>query len=221
MRPLASEDVVRGQYRGYRAEEGVAPNSEVETFAAVRLHIDSWRWAGVPFCIRAGKKLPVTATEVLVVLKRPPQTVFDEIKPGQSNYFHFRLGPNVFIALGARAKVPGESMIGEEAKLLACQHSEEEMPPYERLLSDAVRGDTTLFAREDAVEAAWRVVDPILENDVTPLHEYEPGTWGPAEADRIIGGEGGWHNPLPGEGLSNVTQQGCASATWTSGDLVK
>ena len=219
MRPLASEDVVRGQYRGYRAEEGVAPSSEVETFAALRLHIDSWRWAGVPFCIRAGKRLPVTATEVLVALKRPSQTVFDEIKPDQSNYFHFRLNPNVFIALAARAKVPGESMVGEEAKLLACQHSGEETSAYERLLSDAVEGDTTLFAREDAVEAAWRVVDPILGN-VTPVYEYEPGTWGPAEADRIIGGESGWHNPLSGEGLSDVTQS-CVSATWTPGEPVK
>jgi len=220
MRPLTPEDVVRGQYRGYRAEDGVSPDSEVETFAAVRLHVDSWRWAGVPFCIRAGKRLPVTATEVLVVMKRPPQTVFDEIKPGRSNYFHFRLGPNVFIALGARAKVPGEAMVGEEVKLLACQHSGEEMSPYERLLSDAVRGDTTLFAREDAVESSWRIVDPVLGN-VTPLYEYEPGTWGPSEADQIIGGEGGWHNPSPGEGLNDVTQQGCPSATWTSGDLVK
>ena len=110
-------------------------------------------------------------------------------------------------------------MVGEEVKLLACQHSGEEMSPYERLLSDAVRGDTTLFAREDAVESSWRIVDPVLGN-VTPLHEYEPGTWGPSEADQIIGREGGWHNPLPGEGLNDVTQ-GCPSATWTSGDLVK
>ncbi len=220
MRPLAPEDVVRGQYRGYCAEAGVAPDSKIETFAALRLHIDSWRWAGVPFCIRAGKELPVTATEVLVVLKRPPQTVFDEIKPGQSNYFHFRLSPNVFIAVGTRAKVHGENMVGEETKLLACQHVGEEMSPYERLLSDAVRGDTTLFAREDGVEAAWRVVDPILGN-LTPLYEYEPNTWGPVEADRIIGGEGRWHNPLPGEGLNDVTQQGCPSGTWTSGELVK
>ncbi len=216
IRPRSPEDVVRGQYRGYRSEDGVAPDSEIETFAAVRLHIDSWRWAGVPFCIRAGKELPVTATEVLVVLKRPPQTVFDEIKPGQANYLHFRLGPNVFIALGARAKVPGESMVGEEVKLLACQHSGEEMSPYERLLSDATRGDTTLFAREDAVEAAWHVVEPILEN-VTPLHDYESRTWGPAEADRIIGGEGGWHNPLPGEGLDDETPSGM----WTTGEEVK
>jgi len=219
MRPLAPEDVVRGQYLGYRAEEGVVPDSNVETFAAVKVHIDSWRWAGVPFCIRAGKELPVTATEVLVILKRPPQIIFDEIKAGQSNYLHFRLGPNVFISLGARAKVHGEAMVGEEAKLLACQHIGEEMSPYERLLSDAARGDTTLFAREDGVEAAWRVVDPILGN-LTPLYTYEPGTWGPVEADRIIGGEGHWHNPLPGEGLNDVTQ-GCPSGTWTSGEPVQ
>jgi glucose-6-phosphate 1-dehydrogenase len=170
----------------------------VETFAAVRLHIDTWRWSGVPFYIRAGKQLPVTATEVLVQLHRPPQTVFDGIKPGQSNYLHFRLSPNVFISLGARTKVPGESMVGRKVDLLACQQSGEEMSPYERLLSDAVRGDPSLFAREDSVEAAWRVVDPIL-GDVTPVYEYEPNTWGPAQADRIIGGDGGWHNPMSKE----------------------
>ena len=194
IQPLTSEDVVRGQYRGYREESGVAADSQVETFAAVRLHIDTWRWAGVPFYIRAGKRLPFTATEVMVELHRPPQTVFDEIKPGQSNYFHFRLSPNVFISLCARAKVPGESMVGEEVELVARHHSGDEMSPYDRLLSDAVRGDPSLFAREDSVEAAWRLVDPILRN-VTPVHEYEPNTWGPAEADRIIRGDGGWHNP--------------------------
>jgi len=198
IQPLTSEDVVRGQYRGYREESGVAADSQVETFAAVRLHIDTWRWAGVPFYIRAGKRLPFTATEVMVELHRPPQTVFDEIKPGQSNYFHFRLSPNVFISLCARAKVPGESMVGEEVELVARHHSGDEMSPYDRLLSDAVRGDPSLFAREDSVEAAWRLVDPILRN-VTPVHEYEPNTWGPAEADRIIRGGGGWHNPKPEE----------------------
>ncbi len=207
MRPLAPEDVVRGQYRGYRNEGGVARDSQVETFAAVRLHIDNWRWADVPFCIRAGKQLPVTATEVLVELKRPPQKVFDEIKAGPSNYLHFRLGPNVFISLGARAKVPGEPMVGEGVELLACQQVEEEMSPYERLLSDALRGDSSLFGREDSVEAAWRVVDPILGN-VTPVHEYEPNTWGPAEADRIIGGNGGWHRPMSAEGKDDRTRCG-------------
>ena len=200
IRPLAPEDVVLGQYRGYRDENDVAPDSKVETFAAVRLHIDTWRWAGVPFYIRAGKQLPFTATEVLVELHRPPQAVFDEIKPGQSNYFRFRLSPNVFISLCARAKVPGDSMSGEEVELVARHHSGDEMSPYERLLSDAMRGDASLFAREDNVEAAWRVVDPILR-DVTPVYEYEPKTWGPAEADRIIEGDGGWHNPKHEEAI--------------------
>ena len=175
IRGLAPEDVVKGQFRRYRLEEGVALDSQVETFAAVRLHIDTWRWEGVPFCIRTGKRLPVTATEVLVELKRPPQKVFDAIGPGQSNYFHFRLGPDVFISLGARAKVPGETMVGEQVELFACQHSGEEILPYGRLLSDAIRGDPLLFARMDGVEAAWRVVDPILEN-ITPVYEYEPNT---------------------------------------------
>jgi len=198
IRDLAPGDVVRGQFRGYRDEEGVASDSQVETFAAVRLHIDTWRWEGVPFFIRAGKRLPVTATEVLVELKRPPQRVFDEIKPGQSNYFHFRLSPDVFVSLGARAKVPGEPMMGEEVELIACQHSGEEMSAYERLLSDAIRGDPSLFARMDGVEAAWRIVDPILGN-LPPVYQYEPNTWGPSEANRIIGDDTGWHNPMPSE----------------------
>jgi len=205
MRPLAPEDVVRGQYRGYRDENGVAPNSQVETFAALRLHIDNWRWAGVPFCIRTGKRLPFTATEVLVELKRPPQTVFDEIKPGQSNQLHFRLSPNVFISLAARAKVPGDSLVGRKVDLLACQQPGEGVSPYERLLSDALRGDPSLFGREDAIEAAWRLVDPILGN-VTTVQPYEPNTWGPPEADRILAGEGGWHNPMAAEGLEDFTR---------------
>jgi glucose-6-phosphate 1-dehydrogenase len=210
IRPLAPEDAIRGQFRGYRNEDGVAPDSRVETFAAVRLYIDAWRWEGVPFYIRAGKRLRVTANEVLVQFKRPPQKVFDEIKAGQSNYLHFRLSPNVFISLGARTKLPGESMVGEEVDLLACQRSGEEMSPYERLLSDAIRGDTTLFAREDSVEAAWRVVDPILGN-VTPVYEYEPNTWGPAEANRIIGSDGGWHNPMSEEASDEASQRSCIS----------
>jgi glucose-6-phosphate 1-dehydrogenase len=196
MHPLNPKDVVRGQFCGYRRETGVAADSLVETFAAVRLHIDSWRWAGVPFYIRAGKCLPVTVTEVLVTLKPPPQRVFDAIGPDQANYLRFRLGPNVFIALGARAKVPGEAMVGEEVTLVARHQAGEEMSPYERLLGDALRGDVTLFARQDTVEAAWQVVEPILGN-VTPVHEYDPGTWGPPEADRIAAEVGGWHNPLP------------------------
>lgn len=196
VRPLVPEDVVRGQYRGYRNEKDVAPGSKVETFAAVRLHIDTWRWAGVPFFIRVGKRLPFTANEVFVTLKRPPQAVFDEISHVQANYFHFRLSPDVFISLGARTKVPGEPMVGQEIELFACQHFAGEMSPYERLLSDAMQGDTSLFARNDAVEAAWRIVDPILEN-VTPLYEYEPDTWGPSEAARLVAGNERWHNPEP------------------------
>ena len=198
IRPLAPEDVIRGQYRGYRDENGVASDSQVETFAAVRLHIDTWRWADVPFYIRVGKRLPFTANEVLVTLKRPPQAVFDEIRPIQPNYFRFRLSPDVCISLGAMTKVPGESMVGEKVELFACQHFVEELSPYERLLSDAMRGDASLFARKDAVETAWRIVDPILEN-VTPVHEYEPNTWGPAEAEQMIAGNAGWHNPKPEE----------------------
>jgi glucose-6-phosphate 1-dehydrogenase len=193
-RPLAPADVVRGQFAGYREQDGVAADSSVETFAAVRLAIDTWRWAGVPFFLRAGKCLPVTATEVMVALKRPPQAVFSEIEPRQSNYLRFRLSPNVVIALGARAKVPGEAMIGEEVELMARHQAGDEMAPYERLLGDAMRGDATLFAREDSVEAAWRVVDSVLGN-VTPIHRYEPNTWGPHEADVLVAGEGGWHNP--------------------------
>jgi glucose-6-phosphate 1-dehydrogenase len=198
MRQLSPADVVRGQFRGYRAEEGVAPDSQVETFAALRLHIDTWRWAGVPFYIRAGKCLPVTATEVLVEFTRPPQAVFGEVEPRGTNNVHFRLGPDVFIALGARAKKPGEAMVGEEVELVARHHAGDEMAPYERLLGDALRGDASLFAREDSVEAAWRVVDPVL-GSVTPVHAYEPQTWGPAEADRLTAHEGGWYNPTPVE----------------------
>jgi glucose-6-phosphate 1-dehydrogenase len=196
MRPLSPADVVRGQFRGYRSEKGVAPDSQVETFAAVKLHIDTWRWAGVPFYIRAGKQMPVTATEVFVELKRPPQAVFDPITQSQADYFRFRLGPDVSISLGARAKLPGEAMAGERVELVVRQTQADEMKPYERLLGDALRGDPMLFVGEDGVEAAWSVVDPILGN-VTPVHDYEPNTWGPTEADHIIAGDGGWHNPKP------------------------
>ncbi|MGH2409283.1 MAG: glucose-6-phosphate dehydrogenase, partial [Chloroflexota bacterium] len=194
MRPLRPAEVVRGQFHGYRQEPGVAPDSRVETFAALRLHIESWRWAGVPFYIRAGKCLPVSSTEVLVELKRPPQAVFGHVEPGQTNYLRFQLSPSVMISLGARAKMPGEAMVGEEVELVASHQGSDEMSPYERLLGDALRGDATLFARQDSVEDAWRVVDPILGNS-TPIHEYEQGSWGPVEADRIIARDGGWHVP--------------------------
>jgi glucose-6-phosphate 1-dehydrogenase len=197
IRPLTPSDVVRGQFRGYRQNAGVAPDSQVETFAALRLHVDTWRWGGVPFFIRAGKQLPVTATDVTVQLKRPPQIVFDDIPRGDSNYVRFRLNPNVYISVSARVKSPGEEMVGEEIHLIAHHHPAEEMMPYERLLGDAIRGDLSLFARQDSVEAAWRVIDPILRN-ATPPAEYEPGTWGPPQADRIIAGYGAWYNPAEG-----------------------
>jgi glucose-6-phosphate 1-dehydrogenase len=196
MRPLDPSNVVRGQYRGYRQEDGVAPDSQVETFAAVKLYIDNWRWADVPFYIRAGKCLPVTATEIEVVLKCPPFAVFGEVEPAQSNYCRFRISPIVKISFCARAKVPGAAMRGEEVELVAVHQSADEMAPYERLLRDAMRGDETLFVREDSAEAQWRIVDPVLGN-VTPVHEYAPHTWGPPEADKIIAGDGCWLSPEP------------------------
>jgi len=192
MRPLTPADVVRGQYVEYRKETGVAPVSRVETFVALRLQIDTWRWAGVPFYVRAGKRLPLTVTEIWVTLKRPPQEVFDEkVSP---NVVRFRLSPHVIISLNARVKVPGEAMAGEPVELLAQHLPGDETTPYERLLGDAMRGDATLFVREDAVEAAWGVVNPVL-GETTPVHLYSAGSWGPAEADRLVSGDEGWHAP--------------------------
>ncbi len=189
IRPLDPSDLVRGQFRGYRSEPGVAGNSTVETYAALRLHIDSWRWDGVPFLIRTGKCLPTTLTEILVELERPP---LSKLAPGTGNYVRMRLGPDVEIAFGAQVKKPGEAMVGQPTELSFVHHaSADEMAPYERLLGDAMDGDATLFAREDAVEAAWAVVDPVL-GDVVPVTEYDPGTWGPADADRLVRSIGGW-----------------------------
>src|SRR2546429_155890 len=184
VRSLDPSDVVRGQYQGYRQEDGVAPDSQVETFAAVKFTIDSWRWAGVPFFIRAGKRLPVTATEVLVELKRPPRDVFDEPDQGHPNHVTFRLGPDVSISLGARTKVPGEEMVGEDVELIAHHQPGDVMEPYERLLTEAMQGDTELFSRQDIVETSWRIVDPILD-DATPVHQYAQGSWGPRCARRF------------------------------------
>jgi glucose-6-phosphate 1-dehydrogenase len=196
MRPLQPKQVVRGQFRGYRAEAGVAPDSQVETFVALKLRIDTWRWAGVPFYIRAGKRLPITATEVKVDLKTPPLAIFDRTDPAQSNYFRFRLSPEVVISLGARVKRPGDEMRGEPVELVARRSLASEDLPYERLLGDAIAGDTSLFTRDDSVEAAWCVVDPILHNP-PPIAEYEPGTWGPASAAKVVAGDEGWHDPQP------------------------
>jgi glucose-6-phosphate 1-dehydrogenase len=193
IRPLDATTVMRGQFRGYRAEKGVAPDSQVETFAALRLEVHSWRWQGVPICIRAGKCLPVTCTEVFVQL-RPPPAIYSA-QPPPPNYLRFRLSPDVAIALGALAKTPGEEMVGTPVELMASYHpTGAEMEPYERLLGDAMKGDSTQFAREDYVEQAWRIVDPVLGN-ATPVYEYEPHTWGPPQADPIAAADGGWHNP--------------------------
>jgi glucose-6-phosphate 1-dehydrogenase len=198
VRTLKPSDVVRGQFVGYRREKGVASDSQVETFAAIRFHIDNDRWDRVPFYVRTGKCLPVTATEVLVRFKRPVLPILDESKPPLANYCRFRLTPETVLALGANVKTVGEQMAGERIELIAHHQPPGEMLPYERLLDDAADGDATLFAREDSVEASWRIADPIL-GDATPLYEYQPDTWGPPEADRSVKPEGGWHNPKPAE----------------------
>jgi glucose-6-phosphate 1-dehydrogenase len=188
-------DIVRGQYAGYRSEDGVAANSDVETFAALRFDVDSWRWAGVPFFVRTGKCLPVTATEVMATFKRPPQRLFDEPLPPRTNYLRFRLGPDrVAIALGARIKSPGEAMTGQEIELYACNSHADEMTPYERLLGDAMRGDPSLFARQDSVEVAWDIVDRLLASG-PQAEPYAPGSWGPAAAERMAERHGGWYDP--------------------------
>ncbi len=199
IRPLWKENVVRGQFIGYRDEDGVAPDSKVETFAAVRLEMDSWRWEGVPFYIRAGKNLPVTATEVIVELRQPPQKTFSgrTVTVGKSNYVRFRLGPDVAIAIGAnifKSRGP-QGPHGKDIELLVSHDpGGEETGPYEHLLTEAMAGNSLLFTRKDSVEAAWRVVEPILD-DVTPVYEYQPGTWGPEESIELISGHGEWHEP--------------------------
>ena len=191
--PVDARSVVRGQFHGYRDEKGVSPDSRVETFAAVRLGIDSPRWQGVPFCVRAGKCLPVTCTEVLVKLRRPP-TPHSYASP-VPNHFRFRFSPDASIAIGVMVMGSGEEMAGSPVELLASHHpNADEMGAYERLLGEAMKGDTSLFAREDYVEAEWRIVDPVL-GLATPVHEYEPNTWGPSQADRIMADLGGWHDP--------------------------
>jgi glucose-6-phosphate 1-dehydrogenase len=191
--PLDPRHLVRGQFKGYKREKGVAPDSNAETFAAVRLEIQSWRWSGVPFLIRAGKCLPVTTTEVLVKLRKPP---LDSLAGEATNHFRFRLGPGeISLSLSARVKRPGEELVSMSTQLSAVEEqTADEVDAYERLLGDAMHGDAMLFVREDAVEAAWAIVDPILAN-VTTLHQYEPGSWGPVEADRLAIDVGGWHDP--------------------------
>ena len=192
--PLESKNVIRGQFNGYRKEKGVAPDSDVETFAALQLEIDSWRWKGVPFYIRAGKCLPVTCAEVVVTFRKPP-TMFEEFNL-ESNHFRFRISPEVTSALSINAIAPGEETVAQTTEMVATTHpSAEEMDAYARVLADAMEGDATLFAREDYVEEAWRIVDPVLKAG-TPVFQYEQGTWGPGEVDDKISPPGGWQNPI-------------------------
>ena len=197
VRPLTAEHVVRGQYDGYRQVAGVAAGSTVETFIAVKLEIDSWRWAGVPIFIRAGKMLPVTCTEALVEFKRPPKETFGELVPNPSAHMRIRVSPDMSIGLGVRVKTPGERMVGRDVELEMHRGAANDMPPYERLLGDASRGNSDQFARQDLIEAQWRIVEPVLGN-ATPLYPYKPGTWGPDEADQLIDGDGPWCDPMTG-----------------------
>jgi glucose-6-phosphate 1-dehydrogenase len=192
--PLVPKDVIRGQFKGYKKEKGVAPDSQVETFAAVQLEIDSWRWKGVPFYIRAGKCLPVTCAEIVVRLRQPP-TVYEGYKLA-SNYFRFRISPEITAEFGLNRIALKDEAASETTQLVVSRHpGPEEMDAYERVLGDAMAGDATLFAREDYVEEAWRIVDPVLKAG-TPVYEYEPNTWGPAEVDRMVTPPGGWQNPV-------------------------
>ena len=200
MRPLMPDDLVRGQYAGYQEEPDVAKNSDVETFCALRLFIDSWRWEGVPWYLRSGKYLAETATEVLVELKPPPQRLFADSAPatGRANYLRFRLSPNSEVALAARVKLAGKEFVGDQRELYLLEEWPGEETPYERLLGDAMAGDGALFTREDAVEAAWAVVDPVLKTHHR-TRPYQCGSWGPEEAIAIIASDGYWHNPRPNE----------------------
>ena len=192
--PLTEKDLVRGQFRGYLDEPGVKPNSQVETFGAMRLFVNTWRWKGVPFYIRAGKNLPVTCTEVFARFHKPP-TVIAESKLTE-NHLRFRISPDMAIAIGMMVMAPGETLAGRDVEMLASRSPRsDEMDAYERVLTDAMAGDATLFARQDYVEEAWRIVDPVLSKH-TPVYSYEPKTWGPKEVDQLLAPpSGGWHDP--------------------------
>lgn len=196
IRPLSGQDIVRGQYDGYRGERGVAVDSDVDTYCAVRLSIDSWRWAGVPWYLRSGKCLANTAAEVLVQLKPPAQRLFADSAPaaGRANHIRFRLSPTASIALAARVKRSGKDFVGDQRELFLCEDRPGEPLPYERLLSDAMRGDQTLFIDQGALESSWSVLEPVLSNH-PPALPYAVGSWGPAQADALIAADGGWHNP--------------------------
>ena len=198
VRAMTTDNMMRGQFRGYRDEPGVAKDSFIGTYAALRLWIDSWRWEGVPFFVRAGKSLAKTVTEVSIQFKKPPPVVFAEPPPPEGNTVRFRLSPEVVIAIGARVKRAGEGMVGEPVELSLLERKQQgadgPMDAYERLLGDAIAGDATLFARQDVVEAAWAIVDPVIHGP-SPMFDYEPGTWGPSQADALVAAVGGWKNP--------------------------
>jgi len=199
--PIETSRLVRGQFKGYLQEPGVAPNSKVETFAALQLEIDSWRWQGVPFYIRGGKDLPITCMEVVARFRKPPTPFRDAALP--PDYLRFRVSPQMTIAMGVTIVLPGENLPTNTAEMIACRlPSPKEMEPYERLLGDAMAGDATEFARQDYVEEAWRIVDPMLKAD-TPVFTYDAGTWGPAEAARISPPNGGWQNPSSADESTN------------------
>jgi glucose-6-phosphate 1-dehydrogenase len=196
VRPMDPGDLVLGQFRGYRAEAGVAPDSRIPTYAALRLHVDSWRWQGVPFFVRAGKSLARTVTEVTVELKRAPPVVFKPAGHPHGNYVRFRLSPQVAIAIGAVIKTPGERLESKPVELSVVRHDTgDDMDAYERLLGDAMNGDATLFARQDVVEHAWAIVDPLINATSQPVHEYAQGSWGPQDANRLVADVGGWNTP--------------------------
>ena len=198
MRPLTEGDIVRGQYLGYRDEPQVANDSDVETYCALRLHVDSWRWGGVPWYVRSGKCLPTTACEVVVRFKPPPQNLFADSAPGdEANYLRFHLSPHSAIALAARVKRAGKAFVGEQREFTLLEEDTADPLPYERLLTDAMHGDGALFSREGAIEAAWAVVEPVLREHAA-AHVYAPGSWGPAAANHFIAADGGWQNPEAG-----------------------
>ena len=199
VRALDPEHLVRGQYEGYDKVPGVRAGSTVETYVAAKLEIDNWRWAGVPIFIRTGKKLPVSIAEAIVEFKRPPRETFGEIVTSGSGHMRFRIQPDVTIALGTRVKIPGDRMIGDDVELILSRQPGQDMPPYQRLLGDAMHGVSELFTREDIVDAEWRIVNNILGN-ATPVYKYGPGTWGPKGAEQLVGSDGPWRNPAPAGG---------------------
>lgn len=207
MRPLHADDLVRGQYKGYRKEAHVDPRSDVETYCALRLFIDSWRWAGVPWFLRSGKCLAEDAAEILVQMKAPPQQLFADSHPakGRANYLRFRLSPRSAVALAARVKRSGKEFIGDQRELFLLDDDPLEESPYERLLTDALSGDRALFTSEKAIEAAWTVLQPVL-NDHARALPYNPGSWGPRKAGELIAGHGGWHNPEPDSACGDAPQ---------------